>query len=338
MCAVTNPLQLISAVEYLYFLRLDVQADLLILATGRKLKMLIYTAKNKYSDCFFRIDWIDIGEFNPRKNLIKSILNAMISKYKINNYLKSRTDEPVILVLGHTPPYEIGLIAKKTKTSPIFVDDGIRTLQYLSDKEFRENCNRSSGKLLSADGLLKNIYGTSDCFKNASNFFTSFYEEADKEDISCIRNDFSHLKMGSSKKIIVEEHHFIGQPLVECNLIAASQYVKYILNIKARSDVEFKYFPHPAEGEKNLNELVKNGINVQNNYFGYEDYFLGLEFVPKLISSFYSSTLVILSKLNVDSDLCYFDISGDFLKKCTKKSVDNFYKKIMIPVKNIGKI
>ena len=112
-------------------------------------------------------------------------------------------------------------------------------------------------------------------------------------------HNFEYLKhrlRGKSQNVIKGTIFFIGTPLVENNLIEASQYDKLLKSLLIHyKDYNIRYFPHRFEDLRKLRSI--EGLNIETINMPFELYILQCNTLPEKIVSFYSAALYTINSM-----------------------------------------
>ncbi len=208
----------------------------------------------------------------------------------------------------------------------VIVDDGLATFIFLNKKSSELKDKKSIKCLVGSilKGLESFVYGFPSKYKLCKYIlFTNFRGPREALFSKVLRNDFLELqkKFKSSNLVVKELVHFLGQPLSELGIVSEKDYIQTLVGINSRFS-RLEYYPHPSESSSKLKILSEHGITVISGVYGYEVFILQSDFFPGAIHTFYSSAVVVLSRilsetdinvsaLVLSSELGFNDISGN---------------------------
>jgi hypothetical protein len=114
-----------------------------------------------------------------------------------------------------------------------------------------------------------------------------------------IRNRFEYKNLKYNyidclKKMKINKLLFIGQPLIEDNIMSMTRYISNLEIIASLTDYEVDYIPHPRES-KILESNIK-GINILKNEYSTEKYLEDKEY--RFYLSVYSTVLLNINRFN----------------------------------------
>ncbi len=176
------------------------------------------------------------------------------------------------------------------------VDDGMYTLSLFYSIE---HCEYNNGKIKNL--LVKNIIEK--------------YKSGLKIEFLTIFNTTKNAKKLINKNFIIKSNDFdcnnfnylmdnnsilfIGQDLVELEIISLNNYIKIFNKISFFTNTKINYYPHRAECKKKLSYLENNIKNliVIDRVLAIEDYLLSQSKLPSMIYTFYSTSIYFISRI-----------------------------------------
>lgn len=323
---VITPLQYLNALEY----RLSVDASnkkdnhILHIITDHKKRL------NLLANIIDVKDWNEVNyEFNcdiSRKKVFLYIEEVISRKKKLRRIKNSLNVEDQIILGSLTNTFCKYL--HKCKAKSIFLDDGLATLLIKSKLKSPLFLPKKMNRFL--ETLIFNQF-----YFHHNPFILFSIFTVNHEKITLKKNELKHLKTRNSvnSKKIQNEVVFIGQPLVELNIVPSHVFTEYIEKVKAfyeKQGLKFSYLLHPGE-KRDLKIEKWNLVSLDQPI---ETFYLNNENIPKIFSSFYSSANINLGiifnniieqhfwKLNNDWLIRRYKI--DFYKELQKQKFD-FY-------------
>jgi hypothetical protein len=197
------------------------------------------------------------------------------------------------------------LFGKKKK---ILVDDGMATIKAYNDLN---KCSHQSNIKFTNDITLFTFFN----FPNSSNLLIKTHT-------------FAHLKSKQEESLIKYGHIFIGQPLVETNIISQVDYLKYLQIIK-RKKTKIYYLPHRRETNENIFKIIELGFELLQTDDNFELFLIKNNYSIKSITAFYSTSLI-TGKLLASSktDINFFEIKESSFYKSTYSHPKLIYKEL----------
>ncbi|MBI6191590.1 hypothetical protein JEP98_20775 [Providencia rettgeri] len=212
---------------------------------------------------------------------------------EILNLIDLNSDKSINLISVNFPEYFLKI--KRPKIKLITINDGLSS--YASFKSMYFNIKRSNRKINIFSLFIKFIgeRTLSKLFK-----FDEFYLYDTKK--LNINNNFSHsfkklIDLNNSDKTPVIEKKclvFIGQPLVNLNIMSKSDYIYHLEQVKKYANdknLDFYYKPHPLEKKETYEHLSLL------SHDGLIEEICALEKNISIVCSFYSTALVTLPAL-----------------------------------------
>lgn len=124
--------------------------------------------------------------------------------------------------------------------------------------------------------------------------------------LNVFKHDFKKLKE-KAVHVVASGTYFIGQPVVEKDILSEELYINYILKSVAECDGVLHYIPHRMESEYRINKLMKiTGVNVLRLDMCIEVFFIKSAITPYKVYSYSSSALLTLSKLFPECILTFY--------------------------------
>lgn len=120
--------------------------------------------------------------------------------------------------------------------------------------------------------------------------------------------------------------YFIGQKLVETNLIDNKKYLQLLKKVKSNyKDSKLYYFVHRGESKENLTEIKKMGFIVRSLDYPVEFHPIEEKLKPKYVIGFLSTALIILNEI-YNLDFSYFIIDELLKKSNTENNYVEIYR------------
>tara|TARA_R110001632_G_scaffold16589_3_gene53410 strand:+ start:4812 stop:5921 length:1110 start_codon:yes stop_codon:yes gene_type:complete len=293
---VGSPLHLLCAIEAKLTLGDKSTVDLFVLYT-------LCAKNNKQLDKLlleYAHLWGHITSIKMRSNhsIISSISYLCSLVFKVKKLTKY---ELVFLSDPRVEVFQVLLSMLKYKEL-VITDDGLATIniyKYFCEKNiiFKESNNQSLSKYLIYKALnIKFIE------PEKISFFSFLTLEDNKNIYHLYKCDFNHIKnLFQEKATTIESrdsHYFIGQKLVDVNLVTETKYLQLIndyINENINGNT-LHYIPHRGESKSILIQLSANEqIKIVNVNVPIELFFLQESIQPSSLASFYSTALITLS-------------------------------------------
>lgn len=197
------------------------------------------------------------------------------------------------------------LFGKKRK---ILVDDGMATIKAYDDLN---KCPHQRGNK----------------FINDITLFT-FFNFPKSSHLLINTHTFAHLKSKQEESLIKYGHIFVGQPLVETNIISQVDYLKYLQIIKLKKK-KIYYLPHRRETNENIFKIIELGFELLQIDDNFELFLIKNNYSIKSITAFYSTSLI-TGKLLASSkiDINFFEIKESCFYKGTYSHPKLIYKEL----------
>lgn len=256
------------------------------------------------------------------------ILNQLrILFLSFNNYNK--------LILGHfydnICQFSFSMV-KNEET--VFLDDGVSSLSILEDLKRKRVLNKKKH-------YLKYFYYKR--LKTPVNFkfYTLFHQSFPTNNyFDTIENNLNLYASKISNVTFNSMLYFIGDPMVEFNMIKREKHESLILKLNKKYDI--LYFPHRREHKKKLDEYAAKGIKIYSSDLTFESFIISQKIMPSKIAGFISTALIttrllLINHLKTDSffyvdlkeeDFVNKDIMTPHTKKVLKYFSDNKYNKL----------
>ena len=257
IAVVKTPLQLINASEYIH--KHNIKGYLLIVMRnrqkwGREFFDNVPSIKLWENVVFFDFNsglFLRLGRFKKLKHL-----DLMLDDLRFKRFLKSQLSNASscrTLVVGNPRDLWVGHLANTIEAEEIVdCEDGMTTLV--------QNYNRSI-----IWKFRENLFGFKSRNAPIDKIFTSYEEfTLDGKEIIVNKYDFVRSLIKGRQSERSEIVWFIGQPLVELDLLSFDLYLKVVSEIKGRCEGnEFFYYPHPGENSEKVKALSsKLGVDV----------------------------------------------------------------------------
>lgn len=328
LVVINTPFQYLCALEYLYKHEIDKDRCDLILISPLEITLNQIKQINPVED------------FNNFLAPLTNLSNFLIPYFK--TYIILRKQNPQNLIIGNlSNPWSRYLIKNFSfNNRPIILDDGAGSIPILRNRGIYDFSLPLSSKLNRVNIFYKIFLKLKSEINQKLHFFTFFDLYSIKEYDTIDINNFNLLlsKYSNKKFEVSQELWVIGSPFVELNMINNKDY-KFILNKIEKyskfNNLKMIYFPHRIE-----NEMFKCEFETVKNNMPFELYYLNSFKKPKIILSFYSSSLLVLSKLRIKSKLISINLSKEIRVNPNNpvwKNVEKVYDYIKIKnnIKNI---
>ena len=304
---VTGPLHIMNAIEAIDYFK-----------TKNNILLVLYTAQNQQLEQMKKIlkfhHWHTI-KYIP---LPMKTLDKLIFTYEINNSLKdidsSKLDK---IFVGDYRSDHVNHIVNFFQNKNIYLlDDGLAQVIYhkeTSNESFKVKTRRFIYKLL--------MYKLS---KIKYTFFTIF----DIENEKVIKNRYSFFKKYIKDKKVENAVYFIGQPLIEANIISEDIYKNELSKvINFYDNKKFVYILHRREDE---NRVKKLSIELNFKYKIFENLIelemINSKSIPSEFATFFSTAIVTLPNFITLSEYRVFQIDNRYINQLYINDIVGSYK------------
>jgi len=293
---VKTPLQLINASEYIF--KHGLEGSLLIIMRnsqkwGREFFDSVPSTKLWKKVVYFDFNsglFVKLGRVKKLKNLdlmVDDLRFKFFIKTQLSNHLSCQT-----LLVGNPRDLWVGHLAKTIRAEEIIdCEDGAASLVQSRNRsgiwKFRERAFGFNSRNASVDRL-----------------FTSYDEMALSDQKITINQYYFVRSLIKEKQLTSSEVvWFIGQPLVELDLLTFDLYYKIISEIKAHyAGKKLFYFPHPGENSKKVKVLcskLEMGVMVPDSVL--EVSVLKAQETPQGMAFLYSSAIATSQRIYGDN-------------------------------------
>lgn len=344
LCVVGSKLQLINAVSFVREQKDNDSFDLLVMARGGIAEAVYDYAKKNFRNDFVGIKKLKLQEFLIKKKPFSSVFKEVMTKEKIKKIAERLSNQYDYVLIGHNAPFGYALMADSFMSKGkriIVVDDGIKTLLFLNNKQARDEEFENKCHFFSALGVLNIIYRKSQRYLLKAEFFTAFHEFNDSGCVESRKNSYKYFHRNACFET-AQECHFVAQPLVSAGALSEKSYLSFLSRLAASFEVPLTYFPHPAE--KNVEYLAyieKLGFRIASIDVAYEEYYFNLDKKPDVVCSVYSSAVFLLSMSEATkTNFVYYDISESMVNSRYSSISSGFYELVssyseMVSVKRV---
>lgn len=272
-----------------------------------------------------------------KKGGIKVIFQKLLGFFKLILLLRKFRNVENIFV-GHIDDVWMRFFLRRINAKNIFLlEDGVATLQIAMRRLNTNNLHffPAQGKILKK-GFFKNtffedhILGNQGIILPLITFFTAYEKIQVNSFDSVVENRFNYLYSNRNKtQKIVNELWFVGQPLVERNLVSKNDFIEMLNKIKIVYGDNYKYCYIIHRSEKYpefINDLGYKVISFDNPL---EIVVTQGAEIPAIIGSVNSAALMNIWKVYRDLNIKFFysNISKEFISKNeTSMRIINYYK------------
>ena len=306
---VSSPLQLMNAIEATNYFK-----------TNNNILLLLYTDNTKVVNQMKKIVHFVQWEKIISLLLPQKIIDKVTFTYDINNYFKNiDTSKIDKIFVGEYRSDHVNHIVNFFKNKNIYLlDDGLAQVSYhkeISNESFKVKIKRLIYSLL--------LYKLA---KIKYTFFTIF----DIKNEKVIKNRYGFFKKYIQDKEVGNSVYFIGQPLVELNIINEDDYKKELSKIiNFYSNKKFIYILHRREDEKRTKKLSIE-LNFEYKVF---DNLIELEMitskiVPSDFATFYSTAIVTLPSFISEVEYRVFRTKNEMIHQKFVENISNTYKEL----------
>ena len=316
---IITALQLINAVEYIHQSgKQDEYNELILVTIGHKVKSELMTIIDIYK-------WSAVIHLFPEWMLkikyfsVRTPIMNIWAKYRLDRIFSPQS----VLIFGHERNLYCRYIAKKSKTSiQVLLDDGAGSLAFNKDAPVH-----ISGKVSVA---LEKYFGVKDYLVHPHYFFTAYKEKlinTDMGKINLIMNDFSFLKDLARHRKIGKSVYFIGDPLVERNVISEDAYFRQIEEIKAIYGSNLFYVPRSTEDQQKV-ERISKIVPIIRPGVPFEVFLVSNEILPFKLIGYHTSVLFNTHKIFGNAIELYHIKLKEFKREIYKEILPKVYKEL----------
>lgn len=273
---ITSPFQLINFKEYSLKFNLSKSFIIVLHNNITSLNQILEVAN------FFRIEVNSVYEINK----------ILYIKFYFFSLKHKKFDKIILGQYFSNPLTFITNIVKSEKI--IYVDDGFQAL--MIDQNSNININTIIIHLCFLKTLKKhNIY-----------FFSIFNLKSVIDKL--ILNDYSYIRSLVKYKNISNKIYFIGQPVIELNILSLKEYINVIKKITSKYNSPFIYIAHRREKSINLDVIKSLGIEIIVPTLPIEVFLIKHLEYPKAIIGVSSTALLTISLMFEKIEVFYFYI------------------------------
>lgn len=303
---VTSPLQLMNAIEAIEHFK-----------THKNILVILYMERKSLSQIKKLIDFID-WEMIKYIPLPKSNRDRLFFAKTVHDRLKEiKKREVNSIFVGDYKSAHLNHVVNFFKTQKIYLlDDGLAQLNY------HHEMRNETYKVKIRSMIYKLLFYKLDVIDYT--FFTIFNIPNEK----VIKNNYDFFKKNIQSKEIKNSVYFIGQPLVELEIMSVENHKKELVKIinfyKAK---DFIYVLHRRENEEHIQQLALE-LDFEYKVF---DTLIELEminalFIPSDFATFFSTAIVTLPNFIKNAEYRVFksqEYNDEF-----KEHIFNAYKSL----------
>lgn len=316
---VVTALQLINAVEYIYQHGKEQDYNELILCT------VSYKIKKEAETVLPLYNWSNIIELIPdkvlkiRNSLLHSALTSLISKKNLNKLF----DPEAELIFGHERNVFCRYMSMKGKNSvQILLDDGAGSIAFKHDHVVKHG-----GRL---PLYIERFFGVKDYHIKPDYFFTAYQDKIDPQALGTIKlkeNKFSYLKKIAKDRKTGSDVYFIGDPLVERNVISEEDYFRQIKEVQEIYGNNLSYVPRSTEDPEKVSrigefvQLIKPGVP-------FEVFLVTKNELPLVLVGYHTSVIFNTHKIFGDAIQLFHIKLKEFKREIYKEILPKVYKEL----------
>jgi len=316
---VAGPLHIMNSIEAIDYFKTQ-NNILLILYTDNQKQL------NQMEKILSFIDWYSIKYIPLPQTAIDKIFFAKKISTLLNDIDKDSIDK---IFVGEYRSDHVNHIVNFFQNRDIYLlDDGLAQTDYhqgVSSQSFGVKIRRFIYKIL---------------FYKLNPIEYTFFTMFDIENEKVVKNSYNFFKRYIENKTIKESVYFIGQPLVEMEILTKDIYKNELSKvINFYGTKEFKYILHRREKEENIKKL-SDELNFQ--YIEFENLIevemLNSKVVPSDFATFFSTAIVTLPNFIKESKYRVFEINNRYLnKKFVDEIISSYeeFKKLGIKIESL---
>ena len=317
---VCTGLQLINAIEYIKYAKLDGDKNILIT---------YFYYKNVYEEVKLIIKmypWTKVLHIiSPTLLNIKNEHLRFVATNIVGNFYIRRLSFKKTTIIGNdlNPYFRYATRSKQLKDI-VFIDDGAGSTHYDGSSPYLTYGIKNK--------IMYRLLGLKSHLVKPLTFFSSFSLERfiDKKDIdqNIIRHSFEYLRSSAKEKQKSKIIFFIGDPLVERGYISLEKYIEAIEFVKNKfSTYEIIYIPRITEGDEVVTKL-SSVVKVQRNVVPFEIFISGLNYFPYAIAGYHSSVHFNVHSMYESSIKYYFIKLQDYTTKTHQSIIKKIWKSL----------
>lgn len=307
LVVVKTPMQLLNAIEYLFYIGIDTKmVDLFLVNDHKKFSKTLNSLSEKWV-WKKKVNYILIKS----DNVIGRVISALLTRGSIYLRLSNKYDN---IIVGHYSQAIQRFFLRK-KGHKVLVDDGIQTLNF--DKLRKNELKNGIVETYSPDKtniFINYIWSFKNKISSPLEIFSSYKIKSNKFD-SITLNNFNYFKskVGSFRQL--NSIIFIGSDIVEAGGISEEEYIRALKKLLIFYEkYKLIYIPKKTENLEKL-KILKNEIHIKKIDYPIELLSIIEGVVPKIYASFFSSAIFNLSKIFGDiSDYVLVDIRSKVMK------------------------
>lgn len=323
----TSPLQLINAIEYIHYKKLDInEVDFISYQPLNSYKSNTPILKNLYDIYNLNIQTL---RATSRLKLIYELKKFYLLKRLLKKYDGLKISH---LIIGEFRSIFMLSLVKLNPLKTIVVDDGNVAIDLISryKKDLNFNFYLRSNNFYNYLYLkLYNFYFGIHKFKNLINFYTAYYENSS----ITIKNNYDFIKSKTSNLKIVDEAYVIGSKYSEYNILNLNAEIEFyeslVAKLKNITDSKIVYVAHRDDS--------RNKLKILSNIFSeIKKFELPIELVPIIkkempvmhISSFSSSLFTIKSLYSAKTKIYFSKLPKKDINKIFYNEIQDIYLKL----------
>ena len=288
---VASPLQCLNAFEAAKYFNTD-KLDILLLIDGNLANQQQMESVINELEIKANISYITI----PKNNNVVSRL------FFLRNLKPKRPRNYDYVIVGHFRSIYQAVLANSYKGHQIFVDDGTRTI---NDIHFLDINGFASIEYRLKDMIYRLFSVKPFLISKTYTFFTYYASKVSPgSHVKIIKNNFDTLKKAATRKEIKKKEKvaFVGQSLVDSNLISLENYLELIEGIDRYYSDKYgekkivEYYVHRNESPEVENQIRERfGWQIKRNNLPLELHFIATREIPQEIGFFFTSAAETLS-------------------------------------------
>ena len=313
---VAGPLHIMNSIEAIDYFKTQ-NNILLILYTDNQKQL------NQMEKLLSFVNWHSIKYIPlPQKKIDKIFFAKKISNF-LHDIKKNTIDK--VFVSEYRSDHVNHIVNYFQNKNIYLLDDGLAQIDYHKEmlfQPYRVKIRRLVYRIL---------------FYKLNPIKYTFFSVFDIENEKVIKNNYSFFKRYIENKAIEQSIYFIGQPLVELEIMTKDNYKNELAKIiNFYGTKEFKYIVHRREKEENIKKL---SVELNFQYIEFENLIelemLNSKIVPSDFATFYSTAIVTLPNFIKESRYRVFKSEDRYFNK---KFIDNIlssyeeFKKIGLKV------
>jgi hypothetical protein len=316
---IITALQLINAVEYIYHTGKENDFNELILCT------VSHKIKKEAESVLHLFKWSKVIDLVPEKflKINNLLLRTAVINYSARRKLNKIFDPEADLIFGHERNVFCRYISKKGKHArQVLLDDGAGSIAFKHDHEVKHG-----GRL---PVLTEKYFGVENHFVRPDLFFTAYRDKIDPSALGAVKlmdNSFAYLKKLAKDRKISNDVYFIGDPLVERNVISEEDYFRQIEEVKNIYGDNLFYVPRSTEDPEKVERIGKM-VKIIRPGVPFEVFLVTREELPKVLVGYHTSVIFNTHRLFGDTIKMYHIKLKEFRREIYKEILPKIYKEL----------